>query len=179
MLSNRVLVLNQNYEPLNVCRVRRALVLVLSGKAEVTENNSNLIRSPSFSIIAPSVVRLSHMVKRSRPKAKLTRRKVFIRDRHTCQYCGRQTQELTLDHIIPRHAGGEHTWENVVSACKDCNQRKAGHTPKEARMKLLRKPFPPSTDDYYVAYSLHTPPEWFKYLPRASHRVPPPIHPSQ
>jgi len=165
MLNYPVLILNQNYEPLNICRVRRAIVLVLSGKAEVTETDSNIIRSTSFSMISPSVVRINHMVKRPRPKAKLTRQRVFARDSHTCQYCGKKTPELTLDHVIPRHAGGEHSWENVVSACKACNQRKAGHTPKEARMKLSRKPFQPSNGAGYIFYPIETPSEWQKYLP--------------
>ena len=169
MLSYPVLILNQNYEPLNVSQVRRAIVLILSGKAEVIENNSSVIRSPSFSMISPSVVRLAHMVKRPCPQAKLTRRRVFIRDRYTCQYCGKQTRELTLDHVIPRHMDGEHSWDNIVSACKACNQRKAGRTPKEAGMKLLRKPFHPPPDSHYVVYPLHAPPEWQKYLVFTAH----------
>ena len=165
MLNYPVLILNQSYEPLNICRVRRAVVLVLSGKAEVTETDSNIIRSTSFSMIAPSVVRITHIVKRPRPKAKLTRRGVFARDSHTCQYCGKQMPELTLDHVIPRHAGGQHYWKNVVSACKTCNQRKAGHTPKKAGMKLSRKPFQPSNGTVYILYPVETPSEWQKYLP--------------
>ena len=164
MLNYPVLILNQNYEPLNVCQVRRAVVLVLSGKAEVTENNSSVIRSPSFAMISPSVVRLAHMVKRPRPKAKLTRRSIFFRDQYTCQYCGKQADALTLDHVVPRRTGGEHSWNNIVSACMACNQRKAGRTPKEAGMKLMRKPFQPSVSDHHIDYPFNTPPEWQKYL---------------
>lgn len=173
MLNDPVLILNQNYEPLNVCQVKRAIVLVLNGKAEVTENNSSAIRSASFSIIAPSVVRLAHSVKRRPPqRAKLTRRRVFVRDQYTCQYCGKQTRDLTLDHVVPRHQGGEHSWTNIVSACKHCNQHKAGHTPREAGMKLMRKPFQPSANDRYVIYPIHTPPEWRKYLAYVGQVVP-------
>ena len=164
MLNYPVLILNQNYEPLNVCQVRRAIVLILKNKAEVIENNSSVIRSPSFSMISPSVVRLAHMIKRPRPQPKLTRRMVFIRDQYTCQYCGRQTREVTLDHVLPRHMGGEHRWDNVVTACKTCNQRKAGRTPREAGMKLLRKPFQPPSAGHYVVYPFRAPPEWQKYL---------------
>jgi 5-methylcytosine-specific restriction endonuclease McrA len=164
MLNYPVLILNQNYEPLNICKVRRAIVMVLNGTAEVTENNSSVIRSPSFSMISPSVVRLSHMVRRPSQKAKLTRRRVFVRDQYTCQYCGKQTRELTLDHVVPRHRGGEHTWDNVISACKSCNQRKAGRTPREADMKLLRKPFQPRSSGIYVVSPFRTPPEWQKFL---------------
>jgi 5-methylcytosine-specific restriction endonuclease McrA len=164
MLNYPVLILNQNFEPLNVSRVRRAIVLILKDKAEVIENNSSVIRSPSSSMISPSVVRLVHMVKRPRPQAKLTRRKVFIRDQYTCQYCGRQTSEVTLDHVLPRYMGGKHIWGNIVTACKSCNQRKAGRTPKEAGMKLLRKPSQPPFDGHYIVYSFRAPPEWQKYL---------------
>lgn len=164
MLNCPVLILNQNFEPLNVCRVRRAIVLILKNRAEVIENNSNVIRSSSFSMISPSVVRLSHMVKRPRPQARLTRRRVFIRDQYTCQYCGQETSEVTLDHVLPRYMGGEHTWDNVVTACKTCNQRKAGRTPREAGMKLSRKPFQPPPAGHYVVYPFRTPPEWQKYL---------------
>lgn len=164
MLNDPVLVLNQNYEPLNVCRVKRAIVLILNGKAEVLEENSSTIRSASLTIISPSVVRLAQMVRRPRPKVRLTRRRVFVRDRYTCQYCGRQARELTLDHVVPRHRGGEHSWTNVVAACKACNQRKAGRTPQEAGMKLMRKPSPPSGGDPYVVYPFRMPPEWQSYL---------------
>lgn len=164
MLNHPVLVLNQNYEPLNICQVRRAIVLLLNGKAEVIHVNSAEVRSPSFSMISPSVVRLSNLVKRPRPYAKLTRQRIFSRDRYTCQYCGKQSRELTLDHIIPRHRGGEHSWENVTSACKRCNQSKAGKTPREAGMKLLRKPFQPAGGGSHLVYPFHTPPEWRDYL---------------
>jgi 5-methylcytosine-specific restriction endonuclease McrA len=164
MLDYPVLILNQNFEPLNVCRVRRAIVLILQDKAEVIEDNSSVIRSPSFSMISPSVVRLAHMVKRPRPQVRLTRRRVFIRDQYTCQYCGRQTREVTLDHVLPRYMGGEHSWDNVVTACKACNQQKAGRTPREARMKLLRQPFQPPPADHYLVYPFCAPPEWQKYL---------------
>ncbi|MDD5093694.1 MAG: HNH endonuclease [Dehalococcoidia bacterium] len=164
MLNEPVLILNQNYEPLNVCQVRRAIGMVLNGRAEVTENNSSVVRSASFSMISPSVVRLSHNVRRPRPKARLTRGGIFLRDHFTCQYCGKQTRELTLDHVVPRYVGGEHTWENVVSACKSCNQRKAGRTPRQANMRLLQKPFQPPVSNHNIVYPCHAPPEWHKYL---------------
>jgi len=164
MLNNPVLILNQNYEPLHVCQVRRAILLILNGKAEIIENNSATVHSASFSMISPSVVRLGRMVKRPRPQPKLTRRRVFIRDRYTCQYCGKQIRDLTLDHVVPRHRDGEHSWTNVVSACKACNQRKAGRTPHEAGMKLLKKPSQPSGGDPYIIYPFHIPHEWQAYL---------------
>jgi len=166
MVNSSVLVLNQNYEPLNICQARRAVVLMLRGKAEVLESDSREIRSPSFSIHLPSVIRLVYLVKRPQPQRRLTRREILIRDRHTCQYCGKETRELTLDHVIPRHLGGKHDWDNVVSACKACNHRKAGRSPKDAGMKLIRHPSEPPPVRYYIVYPVQAHPEWEKYLPQ-------------
>ena len=150
MAGSAVLVLNQNYEPLNVCNARRAIVLVDRGKAEVLEHGEGMLRSASFAFPLPSVIRLVYLIRRPRPQMRLSRREIFVRDRYTCQYCGRSTHELTLDHVLPRHRGGPHSWENLVSACKQCNHRKAGRTPKEARMHLLREPFRPRTNSFFV-----------------------------
>ncbi len=163
-----VLVLNQNYEPLNVCNARRALVLVEGGKAEVLEHAMNLaeLRSPSRSFRRPSVIRLVYMIKRPRPRVRLTRREIFMRDHYTCQYCGKVGRDLTLDHVVPRHRGGKHTWENLVSACKACNHRKAGRTPQEARMRLAREPYRPHVGSYYTFYPyLETREGWRKFVP--------------
>lgn len=145
-----VLVLNQNYEPLNVCNARRALVLVDGGKAEVLEHGEHPIRTPQRQFPRPSVIRLVYMIKRPRPRVRLTRREIFIRDRFTCQYCGTHSRDLTLDHILPRHRGGRHTWDNLASACRGCNHRKGGRTPDEARMHLRRPPREPHASSYYL-----------------------------
>ena len=163
-----VLVLNQNYEPLNVCSARRAILLVLSDKAEVLEHANRVLRSPSVSVGCPSVIRLQYMVKRPRPRVTLTRREVFVRDGYTCQYCGKHTRDLTLDHVIPRSKGGGDTWENLVSACSECNHRKGDRTPDQARMHLIRKPREPYINPYWVVYR-HVAggprEEWQMYLP--------------
>jgi 5-methylcytosine-specific restriction endonuclease McrA len=143
-----VLVLNQNYEPLNVCNLPRAFRLVFGEKAEVIEYDHQVIRTVRTEYRAPSVIRLQHLIRRPRPRVKLSRREVFARDRHTCQYCGRQSHDLTLDHVMPRHRGGSHTWENLVAACKPCNHRKGGKTLEEARLHLARPPFEPRSDIY-------------------------------
>lgn len=145
-----VLVLNQNYEPLNVCNARRALVLVDGGKAEVLEHGVAPILTPSRAFPRPSVIRLVYMIRRPRPRVRLTRREVFLRDHHTCQYCGTRGRDLTLDHVQPRHRGGRHSWENLVSACRACNHRKGGRTPDEARMQLRRAPAEPRATTYYL-----------------------------
>jgi 5-methylcytosine-specific restriction endonuclease McrA len=163
-----VLVLNQNYEPLNVCRVRRAVVLLNYGKAEMLENGTGFIHTTRYNFPLPSVIRLAYMIKRPRPQRKLTRLEVFHRDQYTCQYCGRQTHQLTLDHVIPRYRGGEHVWGNVVSACILCNRRKAGKTPNEAGMRLIRQPAPPRGHPFFYSphRDLKTQSQWQKYLPQ-------------
>ena len=117
-VNGAVLVLNQNYEPLNVCNVRRAIVLVFDGKAEILESRPITIKSATRCFPSPSVIRMVYLIHKPRPRVKLTRREVFIRDGYTCQYCGRQSGDLTIDHVVPRSRGGEHAWENLVSACK-------------------------------------------------------------
>jgi 5-methylcytosine-specific restriction endonuclease McrA len=167
MVEHPCLVLNQSYEPLNVCRARRALLLIFSGKAEMLENGTGYIHSADRSFPLPTVIRLSYLVRRPRPQPKLTRVEIFNRDHYTCQYCGKQSHQLTLDHVIPRHQGGKHTWENLVSACAACNRHKAGRTPEEAHMKLLNTPVRPAGSIYLnIPYHfLETQNLWQKYLP--------------
>jgi 5-methylcytosine-specific restriction endonuclease McrA len=161
-----VLVLNQNYEPLNVCTVRRALVLLDRGKAEIVENGRGYLHTPTLRLPVPSVIRLVYLIRRPRPNGRLTRRDVFLRDAYTCQYCGKQTRDLTLDHVTPRHRGGTHDWENVVAACRACNHKKAGRTPQEAHMRLLRRPTRPPNFHYRIFYPyLGQQVEWRKFIP--------------
>ncbi|MFC1950094.1 HNH endonuclease [Chloroflexota bacterium] len=167
MTNLPVLVLNQNYEPLNICQARRAIMLLYRGKAEMLDNGSGFIHSANHTFPLPSVIRIVYMIKRPRPKRKLTRLEIFNRDQYTCQYCAKETRQLTLDHVIPRYQDGEHTWENVVSACVPCNRHKAGRTPEQAKMRLLHHPCPPKDNTYfYIPYHyLQTQAEWQKYLP--------------
>ncbi len=166
MINLPVLVLNQTYEPLNICRVRRAVMLIYHGKAEMLENGSGFIHSVNCALPLPSVIRLAYFIRRPRPRPKLTRVEVFNRDRYICQYCGKEIRQLTLDHVIPRYRDGQHTWENVVSACIPCNRRKAGRTPEQAGMRLLRHPTPPRGNiPFYIPYHyLQTENQWQKYL---------------
>jgi 5-methylcytosine-specific restriction endonuclease McrA len=166
VINQPVLVLNENYLPLNICKVRRAVVLVLIGKAEVVENGRGHFAASSGKYDIPSVIRLMYIIrKRSHPR-KMTKLEVFNRDRYICQYCGREAKELTLDHVVPRLKKGEHTWENLVTACIPCNRRKAGRTPAEAEMPLLRQPKAPGNVGFYIPYQyLRARSEWQKYLP--------------
>ena len=164
----QVLVLNATFEPLNVVTVRRAIVLLLKEKAEVVEATEAQIRSQCLTLDVPLVIRLVYYVRVPRRLfLPLTRRTILARDHYACQYCGKQTRELTLDHVVPRHLGGKHDWDNVVSACKACNHRKAGRLPAEAGMKPIRQPCRPAPRRRYLVYPLAAPPqEWQKYLPQ-------------
>ncbi len=143
-MEQPVLVLNANYEPLNVCNTRRALALLISGKAELVANGRGEIRSASRAFPRPSVIRMEYMVKRPRPRVKLSKREIFRRDDYTCQYCGTATLHLTIDHVIPRHRGGAHSWDNLVAACPACNRRKGGRLLHEAHMALRHRPAEPA-----------------------------------
>lgn len=146
--DRQVLVLNNDYEPLNVCNVRRAVVLVLLGKAEVLHADGISLRTADRVIQVPSVVKLRYHVKRPLPELKLTRRTIFARDDHTCQYCGYRGKELTVDHVLPRRLGGSDDWENLVTCCRKCNLKKGDKPLHETGMTLLRHPRRPR----YVPY---------------------------
>lgn len=139
-MRQEVLVLNNDYEPLNVCNIRRAILLVYLGKAEILHSHGRCLTALSGTFDSPSVVKLRHHVKRPMPELKLSRRSVFARDNYTCQYCGRQSKELTLDHVIPKHHGGKSTWDNLVCCCRRCNSRKGDKLPDQANMLPAREP---------------------------------------
>ena len=160
-----VLVLNLNYVPVNVCTVRRAIVLLTKGKAELLENHTGQLHTVSRLIYAPSVIRLSYMVKRPFLPRKLSKKEVFLRDKFTCQYCGKRVHDLTLDHVIPRRQQGAHTWENVVTACNRCNLYKAGRTPAEAKMRLGTIPRVPDPNPYLILQNRTILEEWEIYIP--------------
>jgi len=166
-LTAPVLVLNLNYVPINICNVRRAIVLVGKGKAELLENHRGEIRTVAAVFEVPSIIRLAYLVKRPFAPRKLSKKEIFLRDQYTCQYCGKKTQELTLDHVVPRRQHGSHTWENVVAACSRCNLRKAGYTPEEAKMKLIREPRAPQPNPYRMLQNRVILEEWRPYLPWA------------
>ncbi len=164
-MNEPVLVVNANFEPLNVCTTRRAMGLLLSGRAEMLANGRGIVRTVRISLPRPSVIRLGRMVKRPRPRVRLTKRELFRRDGYTCQYCGQRSQRLTIDHVVPRFRGGEHIWPNLVTACPPCNLRKGGRTLSEATMALLRPPREPqATVTYLFGPLLESNREWSSYL---------------
>jgi 5-methylcytosine-specific restriction endonuclease McrA len=143
-MSGHVLVLNQDYGAMTICSVRRAFVLVLLQKAELVHAREDImLRSPSSEYPWPSIIRLKRYVRFPYRKVMLSRPNIHRRDGHRCQYCGCRDR-LTIDHIIPKSRGGRDTWDNLVSACIPCNNKKGDRTPDEAAMPLRRKPYRPS-----------------------------------
>ena len=165
IMNNSVLVLNANYEPLNVCDTYRAVGLIIAEKASLVLDGRGWIHSVNALFPRPSVIRLEKMVNHPRLHPKLSRREIFRRDNYLCQYCGRHTPDLTIDHVFPRHLGGSHTWLNVVTACTFCNHRKGGRRLDEANMHLLRPPRePPSSAIYIFGRHLLDNAEWEPYI---------------
>ncbi len=164
----KTLLLNITYEPLKVISWKKAITLLTLGKVEVIEEYDREVRSVSFSIKLPSVVRLLRFVKRREKPVTLSRQNIFARDHGKCQYCGvaLKQHEITYDHVIPKSQGGKTTWENVVVSCVKCNSKKGGQTPKQAGMKLLKTPHRPRWNmALRVTIGLkHTPESWRDYL---------------
>jgi len=136
--------LNQTYEPLTICNLKKAIKLLYLNKAEIVEtSNGRTISSIQKTMPIPSVIRLKYYVQRPFRTAILNRKNILRRDLFKCAYCGRSDLPLTIDHIIPKTRGGQDTWENLVAACVYCNNKKGNRTPEEANMKLLFKPYKP------------------------------------
>ncbi len=164
-IKSPVLVLNSSYEPIAICQARRALTLLVKGAAAVEESHDVFVWRD---MRMPSVIRLSQYRKVPHKRHIVTRRNIFSRDLNACQYCGCvfPSSNLTLDHVLPRSRAGRDSWENLVTCCGACNNRKAARTPDEAGMTLIRAP---------RAVSVHTTrslmrargedfPSWRKYL---------------
>jgi len=160
-----VLVLNANFEPINVCTTRRAVGLLMAGKAGMVVNGRGHIKTVRELIPRPSIIRLEMQIRKPRPHVKLTRREIFRRDHYTCQYCGKREGGMTVDHVIPRHMGGCHEWTNVVTACPHCNHRKGGRKVEEVHMRLAHVPKEPPASAMYI-YGKHLTDfqEWEPYI---------------
>lgn len=163
LLNSSVLVLNRHWLAIHVCSARRALCLLYADLARVVDesyrthdfqswrelsavaSHPEMIHTPSFSLLVPQVIMLTRYARRPPQQVKFSRRNIYLRDGHTCQYCGEQPprDELTIDHVIPRSRGGRTTWENVVLACVRCNTRKGNRLPEESGMRLRRPPLRP------------------------------------
>lgn len=164
-MHDPVLVLNANFEPINVCNTRRAMGLILGGKADLVLNGRGYVHTVASNYPRPSIIRLEKMVHRPRMTVRLTKREVLRRDDYTCQYCGQRISYLTIDHIVPRHLGGLHAWENLVAACPACNHRKGGRTLEQAQMRLLRLPIsPPASALYLFGRHLNENQDWLPFI---------------
>ncbi|KMP11246.1 HNH endonuclease [Candidatus Nitromaritima sp. SCGC AAA799-A02] len=167
--SVKSLVLNYSFEPLQFCSAKRAIVMVLAGRAEFLESDGYVVRSPSTTFRLPAVIRVLKMVKRSRRKGvAFSKKNILRRDNFTCQYCGVSNNLLTVDHILPKSRGGKTSWNNVVVACKPCNLKKGNQTPSEKGMELVRKPRKPNF--HWPLFHIPAGPRshleiWQKYLP--------------
>lgn len=148
---SKVLLLNNEYEPLNITSWKRAIVLLIKGKAEYIDKINKL---DDYIIIGeyyiPKTIKLTYEMAIPDPELPFSRENIYLRDDYTCQYCGEKfsAAELTLDHVFPKSRGGKNSWENIVTCCKHCNGEKADRTPEEAGMVLLNKPKKP--DDYWL-----------------------------
>ena len=164
-----MLVLNATFEPINVCTVRRATVLLLKAKAEVIEEGTLELHWARGSLPRPVVIRLVTYVRipRDTHKRKITRRAVFARDGWECQYCGARTA-LTVDHVIPRSKGGGSSWDNIVASCAPCNRRKGDHLPNAIGMVPRTAPRTPHPAIFIHVASPTIPTGWRQYLPEAA-----------
>ncbi len=165
-IGGRVLVLNATYEPIHVCSVRRAAVLLLKSKAVVLESGDRVLHSEHVRLERPVVIRLVTYVHVPRDvhRRKITRKAVLARDAWTCQYCGSERPGLTVDHVIPRSRGGESVWENIVASCAPCNRRKGNRLPREIQMHPKTTPRAPGPTVFIRVAAPRPPAIWERYL---------------
>lgn len=141
-LNRLCLVLNASYEPINICVARDALKLVFKGAALIEAVSKQVVRTARMDVPIPDVIRLVRYRRVPRQSRSVSRKGILLRDGFTCQYCGvrKAAGDLTKDHVIPRSRGGDSSWENIVSACFPCNNKKGNRTPQEAGMPLAKQP---------------------------------------
>ncbi|HLJ29205.1 MAG TPA: HNH endonuclease [Candidatus Angelobacter sp.] len=167
-MQTPVLVLNASYEPINICAARRAIVLVLKGLAMPEEENGQCLHAARIAMRVPSVIRLLEYRRIPHQTRALSRKNILLRDRNTCQYCGvvMSSNDLTLDHVVPRSRGGSSTWENLVACCHSCNRKKGNHLLVEINMKLLKepRPFTLHTSRHIMRMIGRSDNKWRKYL---------------
>ncbi len=186
VLQRPTLVLNRNWQPVGVVPVTRSLTLVCSDRARIVDphdfqqyswddwsallprDDEPFIQSVTFRMRIPEVITLTHYDRVPTNVVTFSRRNIYKRDRYTCQYCGLQpgSEELTIDHVLPRSRGGTSTWENCVLACLNCNKRKADKLPDEARMPLRKAPFRPKWKPMYAWHSMRIE-SWSRFLSEA------------
>ncbi len=165
MVYRNVLVLNQSYEPLLICDVKRAIVLVIQEKASIVKAVDDLIlRTVSENYPVPSIIRIQRYIRINQWMTILNKNNIFKRDNYTCQYCGARNVPLTIDHVIPKVKGGGDTWNNLVTACHACNNQKGHKTLREVGMVLLRRPKKPHRIHTLQRYARSVVNEWRPFL---------------
>lgn len=185
-MNRPTLVLNRNWQAVNVATVARALLLVWNESARVVDprdyqtyswedwsklrpaNGDRFIQAVRCRLRVPEVITLTEYDRLPAALVTFSRRNIFKRDHYTCQYCGKQpgAEELTVDHVIPRAQGGQSRWDNCVLACVECNKRKADRTPEQAKMRLKREPVQPIWNPLYAAHDLRIA-SWSKFVSEA------------
>ncbi len=164
-LSMGVLVLNQSYEALQICNVKRAIKLVLKEKASIIEHIKDIkLKSVTREFLIPSIIRIERYIQINRYSIKLNKENIFKRDNYTCQYCGKNNQPMTIDHIIPKIKGGKDSWINLVTACQSCNNKKGRRDLKETNLSLLIKPKKPHRLYSLQSKMIKNRDEWKIYL---------------
>ena len=163
-MNTQVLLLNQSYEPLQICNMRRAIILIFLGKAHSVEQYDDEIRSVSYSMKMPAVIRIFNYINLPRNSIVLTRKNILKRDSQSCQYCGTKNSPLTVDHITPKVKGGKDSRENLTTAWVSCNNKKGNRTLREANLRLLSKPRVPSRITFIQRFVRTPIKEWRPYL---------------
>ncbi|MBN4076091.1 HNH endonuclease [Gemmatimonas aurantiaca] len=165
IVSSRVLLLNQNYEPLSICTAKRAIVMAMSGAVQIVERHETLaLRTVTKRYDLPTVVRLDRYINAPRKRVLLNRKNILARDNHRCQYCHSPGPNLTIDHVKARRHGGEDSWENLVTACVKCNSKKGNHTPEQAGMRLHKSPKRPNRISFIRQTANNAHNSWRPYL---------------
>lgn len=163
-MSIKALILNLDYQPLTICTVQKAFLLVYLNKAELVKGKVDMaLRTVSTTFPMPSVIKLKKYVNVPYRSVMLSRDNIFKRDGYTCQYCG-VTTNLTLDHVTPKARGGKTSWDNLITACKQCNSKKGDDLPEESGMKLRYRPFKPSYIMFLREFSGYNYDEWRPFL---------------
>ena len=164
LINRRVLVLNQNYEPIMVTGVKRAISLYFTEKIDVIEKYEESLRSPSISIPMPSVIRLKNYIRIKKNNILISRKNIMKRDNYTCQYCNKKGVQMTIDHLIPKQKGGLDTWDNLVAACVPCNSKKQNYRLKDCNMTLNKIPKKPSIINFLQKFVSNKQQNWKPYL---------------
>jgi len=161
-MSEKVLVLNSTSLPINITSWQRAMCLLYKGKAAVMEYNGRMINNKYR---LPEIIRLVSYVPMPYSDVVLSRKNIYLRDNHACQYCGKTGGNLTIDHVIPKSRGGEDSWENMVVCCSRCNNRKGSKTLEEASLKMIGTPYrPPSALYLHMTRLSGVPESWYNYF---------------